>query len=375
LSLTAGGKHPVGVFKRNDNFFIDYYAWGRRIREKVGPSKGEALRALSVRKAEVALGKFNLVPRASIPTFKAFADRYEELVSIHKKGRAGEHYIIQMLIRIFGKRRISDITAEDGERFKTTRSRQVKPATVNREMTVLKHMMAKALGWKLLATNPLRGVQSLTVPKRLERILELNEELRLLAACDRVRSKFLRPVVILALNTGMRRGELLSLQWSQVDFSCRKIRVLNAKTESGDRTIPVNSTAYAVLNCLKGNRKSELVFPSSRKEGKRILDLKKGFKKAVRLAKLQGNLRFHDLRHTFATRLVQAGVDIITVQHLLGHARISMTARYAHSPDTSRIAAVERLDRLFDTEPAPNRPPAAKTGTVGGCISRIRPVR
>ena len=85
------------------------------------------------------------------------------------------------------------------------------------------------------------------------------------------------------------------------------------------------------------------------------LDLKKGFKKAVKLAGLP-KIRFHDLRHTFATRLVQAGVDIITVQHLLGHARISMTARYAHSPDQARVAAVERLDGLFDSQPAPKRP-------------------
>jgi integrase len=355
----------VGVFQRNDNWFVDYYAHGRRVREKVGPSKGEALRALSVRKAEVALGKFNLIPRASIPTFKTFAERYEELVSIHKKGRTGEHYIIQMFMRIFGNRRISDITAEDGERFKAVRSGQVKPATVNREMTVFKHMMSKALEWKLLVANPLRGVRSLNVPKRLERILEVNEELRLLSACDHVRSKFLRPVIVLALNTGMRRGELLSLQWSQVNFSRRKIRILNAKTESGERTIPMNSMTYAALSSLKRNRKSELVFPSNRKEGKRILDLKKGFKKAVREAELHGNLRFHDLRHTFATRLVQAGVDIITVQHLLGHARISMTARYAHSPDTSRIAAVEQLDRLFNTKPAPNRPPGGKNRNSG----------
>lgn len=68
-------------------------------------------------------------------------------------------------------------------------------------------------------------------------------------------------------------------------------------------------------------------------------------------------IRFHDLRHTFATRLVQSGVDLITVQHLLGHAKISMTARYAHSPNDAKIAAVRRLDELFSSQPASNRPP------------------
>ncbi len=111
----------------------------------------------------------------------------------------------------------------------------------------------------------------------------------------------------------------------------------------------MNSTSYAVLSSLKRNGSSELVFPSNRRQPARILDLKKGFKKVVWEAELHGNLRFHDLRLTFASRLVQAGVDIITVQHLLGHARISMTACYAHSTDTSKIAAVEQLDRLFLT--------------------------
>jgi len=119
----------------------------------------------------------------------------------------------------------------------------------------------------------------------------------------------------------------------------------------------MNSTVYTLLCNLARNKNSNLVFPSKRKVGERILDLKKGFKKAVQLASLP-KIRFHDLRHTFATRLVQAGVDIITVQHLLGHARISMTARYAHSPDTARMAAVKRLDELFDSQPAPKQPPS-----------------
>lgn len=186
---------------------------------------------------------------------------------------------------------------------------------------------------------------------------ELDEEVHLLATCDRVRSRFLRPVVILALNTGMRRGEVLSLQWTQIDLTYRKIRILNAKTSSGERSIPLNATAHALLSDLARKKISEFVFPSHRKAGQRILDLKKGFKKAVRLAGIHG-LRFHDLRHTFATRLVQAGVDLITVQHLLGHARISMTARYAHSPTQARIAAVERLDSLSARQSDPNRTPS-----------------
>jgi integrase len=175
--------------------------------------------------------------------------------------------------------------------------------------------------------------------------------------------------VLLALNTGMRRGELLSLEWQRVDLIHGRIRILNAKTKSSARSIPLNAISYALLCELAQKKKSNLVFPSNRKVGERFFDLKKGFKKAVQLARI-APIRFHDLRHTFATRLVQAGVDIITVQHLLGHAKISVTARYAHSPDNARVAAVKRLDELFSSQSAPNRPPEVK---MGGEVARHKP--
>jgi integrase len=239
------------------------------------------------------------------------------------------------------------------------RSREVKPATVNRELTVLRHMMSKAVKWELIDKNPSNGVKALPVPQSLERILDIDEESRLLAACDQIRSKVLRPAIILALNTGMRRGELLSLTWDQIDFKHNVLRIMNAKSHSGIRSIPLNKMAREVLTDLNQQKTSSYVFPSNRKKDSKLRDLKKGFRRAVTLADLDANLRFHDLRHTFATRLVQAGVDIITVQHLLGHAKITMTARYAHSPDASRIAAVKQLDRCF--QPDPKRSPTQKS--------------
>jgi integrase len=283
-----------------------------------------------------------------------FADRYLELVSYHKRGYKNERYVIKTLKHVFRHRKLSDLTPEDAERFKTTRSGAVKPATVNRELTILKHMLSKAQEWKFIPINPFRGVRFLRVPKQIERVLEMDEEKRLVAACNRVRSPFLRHFVLLALNTGMRRSELLSLEWPQVDLIGRGIRVVNAKSSSGERIIPMNETAYALFQDLAVERSSYLVFPSNRKPGKRFVDLKKAFKKALQLARI-AHIRVHDLRHTFATRLVQAGVDLITVQHLLGHAKIAMTARYAHSPTRARVEAVERLSALYPSEPDPNR--------------------
>jgi integrase len=224
-------------------------------------------------------------------------------------------------------------------------------------------MLSKAQEWKLIPINPFRGVRCLNVRRQVERVLEMDEEKRLVAACDRVRSPFLRHFVLLALNTGMRQSELLSLEWSQVDLIGRRIRVINAKSSSGERIIPMNETAYALFQDLAFERSSYLIFPSNRKPGKRFVDLKKAFKSALQLARV-AHIRVHDLRHTFATRLVQAGVDLITVQHLLGHAKIAMTARYAHSPTRARVEAVERLGALYPSQSDPKgHPERGRRGT------------
>jgi integrase len=109
------------------------------------------------------------------------------------------------------------------------------------------------------------------------------------------------------------------------------------------RVIPMNATTHSLLSELVKNTGSPLVFPTNRKKGEKLLDLKKGFKKAVGLAGIP-HIRFHDMRHTFAIRLVQAGVEIVSVQHLLGHSKITMTVRYAHSLADVKMAAVCKVD-------------------------------
>jgi integrase len=134
------------------------------------------------------------------------------------------------------------------------------------------------------------------------------------------------------------------LRRTQVDLFGRKVHVLEGKTEQSRRFIPMNDTLRTLFLALRQRRKGQLVFPSPRVRGRRMLDHKVGFAKAVRLAGIP-HIRFHDLRHTFATRLVCAGIDLVTVQKLLGHSKITTTARYAHSLFDDKMAAVMRLDK------------------------------
>lgn len=169
-----------------------------------------------------------------------------------------------------------------------------------------------------------------------ERVLTEAEEVRLLAAC----TAHLKPIVAFALNTGMRRGEILGLRWDQVDPKARTVRAV--KTKSGrDRVIPLNDVAADILKAQRGKTTGEYVFPSTSGVG-RLKDVKTAFHSACRKAGILG-LRFHDLRHTFASRLIQRGADIVAVQKLLGHYSVTMTERYTHSGAHAKRAAVGLL--------------------------------
>jgi integrase len=150
------------------------------------------------------------------------------------------------------------------------------------------------------------------------------------------RPVWLKPILIFALHTGMRRGEILNLQWTDADFTRRLVRVLKSKN-GGKEAIPMSGTVYNILRGQNIRDISGRVFPVSAR------CLRQGFEKACSRAGLD-DFTFHDLRHTFATRLVQNGVDLYKVKELLGHKTIAMTVRYAHHYPESLRSSVEILD-------------------------------
>lgn len=335
----------MGLYQdeRKELWGIDWYDGIRRRRKLIGTSKGEAKKELAAKKLERLRGRQEIKPAIPLLRFEQFADRYREYSKVNKRGFYNERYRLIQITEYFGKRKLSDLNRWDAENFKIEMSRNRGPATVNRLLGNLKHMGTKMVEWGLLPSNPFAGVRLLHVPKRSERILSQDEEKRLITACDQVHTPILRACVTVALNTGMRKGEILGLRWEQADLEIRMIRLLNGKTAQSERRIPMNDTVFELMSNLQQQAKSDFVFPSCRKAGDHIHDPKKGFMKAVKLAKIL-HIRFHDLRHTFATRLVRAGVDLITVQHLLGHSKITMTERYAHSLADDKMTAVRRLD-------------------------------
>ena len=327
----------AGVYKKGKNYFIDYYFQGRRLREKVGPSHRMAQLALAARLGEIAQGRFELKRSKTSPLFDDFARQYLQWAEGYKRSWTRDRISIRAFSREYGNHRLSQITPWLIERFKRTRKDQVSVASVNRDLAVLKHMFSMAIRWGLATENPVKLVKFFKLNNQRIRFLSLEEEDKLLAACD----PELRRIVIAALHTGMRRGELFALQWNHVDFTNRLVTVADSKNRE-PRRIPMSSTLTALLEEIRINAPASLfVFHGKKDQPYRCI--RSQWERAAKKAGIR-DFRFHDLRHTFASRLVMAGVDLVTVKELLGHKSIEMTMRYSHLSQDHKRRAISLLD-------------------------------
>ena len=308
-------------------------------------------------------------------TFGDYLDqKYGPWVTQERKAGAATLANIKAQFAAYLSKPISAITAWNVEKFKADRLRTgTKPATVNRDLVRIKACLAKAVEWGVIGEHPLRAVKRakgdddsrvryLSEPeeKRLRDALA-QREVRLKAArasgnewrSERGRdlmpsfgkddfADHLLPLVLLAMNTGLRRGELFSLSWSDVDLHRKMLTVRASVAKSGRaRHVPLNSEAVDILKRWSKHRsKDGLVFAGA--AGARMTNINKSWAGLMKLCGLE-DFRFHDTRHHFASQLVMAGVDLYTVKELLGHSDFEMTQRYAHLAPEHKAAAVEKL--------------------------------
>ena len=219
-----------------------------------------------------------------------------------------------------------------GDKSEPTRP-GVAPKTRNDELGFLRHAYKLAeREWEWATDNPVLKIAKEKVRNLIERWLTPEEEQRLLAASP----TWLQEIIVFALHTGMRRGEILKLQWSHVDLARRTLTILEQKNGARD-TLPVNETAMEILQARAAARTSSaaFVFVNGADHQRNARNLLRAFYPAMRKAGIT-RFRFHDLRHTFATRLIQAGVDVYTVQKLGRWKTISMMLRYAHHQIAAR---------------------------------------
>ncbi len=328
----------MGVTKKGENWFIDYYFQGKRIREKIGTSKSLAELAMNKRKVEIAENKHLDVKKTPRVKFEDLAKSYMELHSVpNKRSHKRDLLSIRHLSGFFGGRQLHDINSLDVEKYKQKRKEEgPSEATINRELACLKHMFTKAIEWDMAVANPVRKVKLFRENNKRIRYLEEDEAEKLLTAC----APFLKPVVAVALNTGMRKGEIFNLKWQDIDFQQGTIHI--ERTKSGERReIPMNSTVSGLLKGLSRLPGCDYVFHKD--NGEPFKDVRWSFEKACRAVGIE-NFRFHDLRHTFASHMVMKGADLKVVQEFLGHKTYIMTLRYAHLSPSYKGKIIERIN-------------------------------
>ena len=344
-------RNDRNIVFRDGKWFLDFTFCGKRIRQFGGFTKEQArntLAKLRIDRLDEKLG-FKKPAAEAIP-FEKFADEFLELYSKqNKKSWKGDEFLLSGLKAHFKGEMLQGIGPEKVERFKAAKKVEVSPATVNRYLACLRTMFNKAVDWGKLETSPLRTVKKLKEAGGRERILTAEEAARL----TRAAAPCIRPVLVVALNTGMRRTEILSLKWKNVDLA--RAYILIEESKSGKpRKIPMNAAVIEALRAIP--RDSEFVFYNPETKS-HVKDVKTAFHAACRRAKKDPEdeedpgivgLRFHDLRHTAASKMIEAGVDLVTVSNILGHASIQMTMRYAHpTPENMRLA-VDRLAEILD---------------------------
>lgn len=360
--------------------YIAEYGRGKRITiGKAGTLKPEQAREKAKELlAGATLGADPMQERkeASADTFKEYVEQtYSPWAMANRKdGKATVERLKACFFDAFGKKKLGDITPWIVEKWRTQRIKDGKaPSTINRDIVALKSALSKAVEWGDAKENTIASVKLAKLDHAaVVRYLSKDEEARLRKALDerehrirearksgnkwretRDREKFpdlkatafadhLKPLLLLALNTGMRRGELFSLTWECVDVVGASLAVAGDTAKSGKtRHIPLNAEALAVLKGWRKQTNGEGVIFKSH-TGEKFDNIKKSFASVLGAANIQ-NFRFHDTRHSFASKLVMAGVDLNTVRELLGHGDIKMTLRYAHLAPEHKAAAVARL--------------------------------
>lgn len=321
-------------------------------------------------------------PKAVISTYREFLDGdYGAWAKSNQKGHEQNLKRLATAFKTLLDRPLDKITGLDIERWRAVQvERGLSNQTINRDLASIKASFNRAVDWGLLTANPLTKIKKSRVDdcmkvrflseaeeRRLRAAIEAREERRrverdsanhwrvergyvlLPSRRDFVFTDHVKPLILLSMNTGCRRGELFDLTWSNVDLDRRILTVTGATAKSRrTRHIPLNREATSVLLNWRAQCEdaSDLVFVNER--GERFDRVNSSWRRLLKDAKIT-DFRWHDMRHHFASRLVMGGVDLNTVRELLGHSDYAMTLRYAHLAPEFKLKAVEVLDEARET--------------------------
>jgi integrase len=336
--------------------------WRVKVRRQSGPSLTKSFKRKSdadewARSVEHKLDTGEHVPNSEARkrTLGDAIDRYLEVTlprSKHRKNESEQTRLLTVWKSELGKTPLVNLTpaviADARDRFAKKQNRAGKAlsgSTVNRHITALSGVLRIAVreyGW--ITRNPVTNVTRMEDTKGRERFLSDDERIRILAECKAAWCKALLPVVELALATGARKGELMSLEWTSIDLKRRTVRFLDTKNGES-RTVPLAETAVATIKDWRADKLPVgRVFPLATG----TIDL--AWREARARARLD-DVRFHDLRHSAASYLAMSGASLMDIAAILGHKTLAMVKRYSHLSEQHTTAAIDRMAEKFLKDP------------------------
>jgi integrase len=348
-SLNGGvgtkGKRSVrqrnNIMRRGRSWYVRFERNGREVWRSAGPSREAAQELLVMLRAEadrVAAG-LPTKPR-SAPTLAEFENEFMQWSRTHKRSANRDAWCLPQLVKVFGHLRLTEITRARVEAFMRDRKEEAAAATINRQVALLRKVLALAIDVGKIDSNPLRGIKLLAEAAARQPTLEQEDEARLIAACP----AWLAWAVHLALYTGCRQGELLALRWKHVDFTGMALIIEDSKSGESRRVF-LSKGLIAELRKRRGLPEGAVItLPNGRLPNANVTC--KAFKRAATSIGRR-DLRFHDLRHVAGSRLLDAGASLPDVATVLGHKTLAIARRYAHS-------SPNRLRELMDRMPGAN---------------------
>jgi len=330
--------------KRNDGTLAWYYDFayhGRRYRGLGGATKTLAIRVQDKMRCKVVSGQYDLEEKAENPLIEDFAKTFLDRRQ-HLRSKKRDQLSARTLLRFFSGKRLDSITPSLIEDYISQRRLTgVANATINRELSCLKRMFNLAIKWDGANSNPVNDVDRLEEPPGRTRCLTPEEAQLLLSAS----ADYFRPILLTALNTGMRLTEILTLTWDQVyiESVIDPYIELDITKNNRKRFIPLNEDMIELLSNLpRGNSKNVFLGLHSQP----LRDVRKPFLAACQVAGIC-NFRFHDLRHTFASHFLMNGGDLLTLKEILGHSTLEMVQRYSHLASAFKRRQINNMNGVF----------------------------
>ena len=332
------------LYRRGKIWWMAYMVDGRQHCESTGTSnKRLAQKILDKRKGEIAEGRFNL-PKSNPPLLWEWAEQFLGSI-VHPNTKRTYSSCIQMLLNFFGNARLSQITAGRIEDFKLSRRNDgTGPATINRNLAVLRQMMKLAVRQRLIARTPFQEVDFCEErsSRRQPHILTFEDQKTLVTSAP----PLLRTLIVLLTESGLRVGrEALPLKWDDVDLLNGVLYVRRSKTRAGIRAVPLSNLCISALSewrRLTGPEFSMYVFANPSKPQSHLKGVRKTWARALKEAQI-GFFPIYNLRATFASRLSAAGVPDVFVSQMMGHAG-GLLQTYAKAITEYRRDAIRKLE-------------------------------